>query len=64
MLIQGVNRIAETGDTSIRIDLSGRDEVSVVAGTIDGMLGALEEVGKEIRESESRYRLLADNMIH
>jgi PAS domain S-box-containing protein len=63
LLTQGVNRIAETGDTSIRIDLPGSDEVSIVAGTIDGMLGALEEVGKEIRESENRYRLLADNVM-
>ena len=63
LLTRGVNRIAETGDTSIRIDLPGSDEVSVVAGTIDGMLGALEEVSKEIRESESRYRLLADNVM-
>ncbi len=63
LLIQGVNRIAETGNTSIRIGLTGSDEVSVVAGTIDGMLGALEEVGKEIRESENRYRLLADNVM-
>jgi PAS domain S-box-containing protein len=63
LLIRGVNRIAETGDTSIRIGLSGSDEVSVVAGTIDGMLGALEEVGKEVRQSESRYRLLADNVM-
>jgi PAS domain S-box-containing protein len=63
LLTQGVSRIAETGDTSIRIDLPGNDEVSVVAGTIDGMLGALEEVGKEIRESENRYRLLADNVM-
>ncbi len=63
LLTQGVSRIAETGDTSIRIDLPGSDEVSVVAGTIDGMLGALEEVGKEIRASENRYRLLADNVM-
>ncbi len=63
MLIRGVNRIAETGDTSTRISLPGNDEVSMVAGTIDGMLGALEEVGREIRESENRYRLLADNVM-
>ncbi|UCC16699.1 MAG: PAS domain S-box protein, partial [Dehalococcoidales bacterium] len=62
-LIRGVNLIAETGDTSTRIDLHGGDEVSVVAGTINGMLGALEEVGKEIRESENRYRLLDDNVM-
>jgi len=61
LLISGVNRIADTGNTSTRIALTGTDEVSVVAGTIDGMLEALEEAGKEIRSSENRYRLLADN---
>lgn len=63
LLIRGVDSITRTGDTSIRIGLTGSDEVSVVAGTIDGMLGSLEKVGKEIRESERRYRLLADNLM-
>ncbi|NLE08224.1 MAG: PAS domain S-box protein [Dehalococcoidales bacterium] len=63
LLISGVNRIAETGDTSTRIALTGTDEVSIVAGTIDGMLGALEEAGKEIRASETRYRLLSENVM-
>ncbi len=63
LLINGVNRIARTGDTSTRIALTGRDEISMVAGTIDGMLGALEEVSRNIRDSERRYRLLADNVL-
>ncbi len=61
-LTQGINYIAESGDTSIRIPIKGKDEVSLVAGTINGMLATLEEAGREIRESERRYRLLAENV--
>ncbi|MFC1976774.1 CHASE4 domain-containing protein [Chloroflexota bacterium] len=48
-VIQGINRIATSGDTSIRISLAGRDELSVVAGTINGMLGALQESETELQ---------------
>lgn len=61
-LIRGINHIATTGDTSARISLKGRDELNLVAGTINGMLATLEEAGREIRESEQRYRLLAENV--
>jgi len=61
-LIRGINHIATTGDTSGRIPLKGRDELSLVAGTINGMLATLGEAGGEIRESEQRYRLLAENV--
>ncbi|MFC2011123.1 CHASE4 domain-containing protein [Chloroflexota bacterium] len=60
-VISGINRIAASGDTSIRISLGGKDELSLVAGTINGMLGALEESEIELREREERYRLLAEN---
>lgn len=62
-LVSSINHIAESGDTSTRIAVKGRDEVGLVAGTINGMLGALEEAGREIRESEKHYRLLAENVI-
>ena len=61
-LIRGINHIATTGDTSGRISLKGGDELNLVAGTINGMLATLEEAGREIRESEQRYRLLAENV--
>lgn len=61
-LTRDINYITESGDTSIRIPARGSDEVSLVAGTINGMLGALEEAGRGIRESERRYRLLAENV--
>jgi PAS domain S-box-containing protein len=61
-LIHGINYIAESGDTSARISLGGSDEVSLVAGTVNGMLAALEDAGAEIQKRERRYRLLAENI--
>ncbi|MEE8318612.1 MAG: CHASE4 domain-containing protein [Dehalococcoidales bacterium] len=60
-LVKGVNRIAETGDTSSRISMSGGDELYVIAGTINGMLSALEGAEGELRSREEHYRLLANN---
>jgi len=45
-LIRGIDRIAISGDTASRISLGGVDELSLVAGTINGMLAALEESGE------------------
>ncbi len=61
-LIRGIDSIAESGNTSTRISIGGRDELSLVAGTINGMLAAIQEAGMEIRESERRHRLLAENV--
>ena len=60
-LIRGINRIATSGDTSTRLSIGGRDELSVVAGTINGMLAALQETTTQIRESEERYSDLFEN---
>jgi len=49
-MIRGINNIATSGDTSIRISLGGRDELSMVAGTINGMLGALQDSETELKE--------------
>ena len=53
-LIRGINRISTSGDVSTRISMGGADELSVVAGTINGMLGALQQSGSVLRESEER----------
>ena len=60
-LIRGIDHIAASGDTSTRVSLGGRDELSLVAGTINGMLAALHEAEGEIREREERYRDLFEN---
>ena len=44
------NSIALTGDTSARISLKGGDELALVAGTINGMLGALHEFSADLQE--------------
>ncbi len=61
ILIRGVNQIATTGDTSAHISLSGKDELNLVASTINGMLASLEESTIELREREERYRDLFEN---
>ena len=61
-LIRGIDLITESGNTGTRIEMGGRDELSLVAGTINGMLAAIQEAGMEIRNSERRYRLFADNV--
>jgi len=60
-LITGIDHIATSGDTSSRISMGGRDELNLVAGTINGMLAALHEAEGEIREREERYRDLFEN---
>ncbi len=53
-----VNSIGASGDLSTRVLATGRDELSSLADTINGMLAALEQSDSELRESEERYRLL------
>lgn len=61
ILIRGISNITAIGDASTQIVLDGRDELNVVADTINGMLGALRESASEIRASEERYRDLFEN---
>ncbi len=60
-LTRGIEAIATSGDTSKRVSVGGSDELTSIAGTINGMLAALEATAAEIRESEDRYRDLFDN---
>ncbi|MFC2020625.1 CHASE4 domain-containing protein [Chloroflexota bacterium] len=49
LLVRGVNNIASSGDTTTRLDIGGRDELTLVAGTINGMLAVLQEVENELQ---------------
>ncbi|MFC2056511.1 CHASE4 domain-containing protein [Chloroflexota bacterium] len=49
-LVRGINRIATSGDVSARISMKGKDELALVANTINGMLGALQESETELKE--------------
>jgi PAS domain S-box-containing protein len=42
--------------------VAGTAELATIASTINGMLAALQESESELRESESHYRLLAENV--
>ncbi|MBA3735442.1 MAG: HAMP domain-containing histidine kinase [Actinobacteria bacterium] len=53
-LTTATENVTETGDLSDRIEVSGRDELSRLAGSFNAMLGALEE------SSRAQRQLVAD----
>jgi two-component system, OmpR family, sensor histidine kinase MprB len=53
-LTTAAEKVTETGDLSERIDVSGRDELSRLAGSFNAMLGALQE------SSRAQRQLVAD----
>jgi signal transduction histidine kinase len=62
VLIKGIEKIASTGDTSTRIDLKGKDELAVVAGTINGTLAVLQESESELRKMYQQEKDLRSNL--
>ncbi len=60
-LSNGIRNIGTSGDITSRVQMPGTDELSVLAGTINGLLAAIEQSEGELRESEEHYRLLAEN---
>ena len=60
-LSTSVRNIASNGDPDLRVHMSGADELSSLAETINQMLEALNDSQAERNESEDRYRLMADN---
>jgi PAS domain S-box-containing protein len=57
-----VSRIGAAGDPSARVEMPGRDELSNLAGAINGMLETLEQSERTLRESEERFRRMADHI--
>ncbi|MCC6450844.1 MAG: PAS domain-containing protein [Candidatus Aureabacteria bacterium] len=58
-----VDAIGSTGDLSSRVILGGRDELSRLAGSINGMLVALERTQEVLKRSEEDFRCLFENML-
>ena len=61
-ILSGLNRIIKTGDTTVRLPVSGSDELTLVARTMNGLLFSLEESSAELRAREEKYRLLAEDV--
>ena len=60
-LSKSVSGIATSGDLSTRVSMTGADELSNLASTINGMMDALELSLKAQRESEEFSSSLLDN---
>jgi diguanylate cyclase (GGDEF)-like protein/PAS domain S-box-containing protein len=56
----GVSRIGANRDLSMRLPVSGRDELSSLTGAINETLEALERSQNERQESEARYRVVVE----
>ena len=62
VLIAGINKISSSGDTATRIELKGKDELALVAGTMNGMLTVLQEEEKELRDLLQKEKELRENL--
>ena len=59
-LSKKVKLIGEKGDLSLRLYLKGNDELSELAQTINGMLGAIEQQDQARKDSEERHRAIVE----
>ena len=57
-----VSQIGLQSQPSLRVNVSGQDELSLLAGSINRMLQSLETVQSELRESEAATRALLAGM--
>ena len=61
-LTSGVISIGASHDMASRIAVQGKDELAMLASSINDMLTALEGTHEELRKSEELYRLITENM--
>ncbi|MDY7041353.1 MAG: PAS domain S-box protein, partial [Chloroflexota bacterium] len=60
-LSESVSSIGASADLSRRVPITGNDELSSLAHTINGMLQALERPQEALQKSEEKYRLLFES---
>ena len=59
-LAKGVNRVSASQDLSVRLPVTGEDELSDLAYTINGMLSAIATAENEQIEEKARYRAVVE----
>jgi PAS domain S-box-containing protein len=61
-LSASVDQIRSRGDLSTRVPVTAKDELSGLACEINRMLAAVEHAHADLKESEERFRRMADNI--
>jgi PAS domain S-box-containing protein len=61
-LSASVSEIASIRDVSARVDDKGRDEISTLASSINGMLESLQNAKEQKLEAEERYHAFMNNI--
>ncbi|MEG3858331.1 PAS domain S-box protein [Microcoleus sp. herbarium12] len=59
-LAKGVNRVSSSQDLSVRLPVTGEDELADLAHTINGMLSAIAIAEGEQLEEKARYRAVVE----
>ncbi|MBD1827920.1 PAS domain S-box protein [Microcoleus vaginatus GB1-A2] len=59
-LAKAVNRVSSSQDLSVRLPVTGEDELSDLAHTINGMLSALASAESEQLEEKARYQAVVE----
>lgn len=62
-LSKSVNQISESGDSSIRVEMSGTDELARLASTINRTMDSLQRSEQALMENEERYRAIIDAQV-
>ncbi|MFC2072048.1 CHASE4 domain-containing protein [Chloroflexota bacterium] len=61
-LIKGIENITRSGDMSTRLSVTGNDELTMVADTINGMIVTLQESEGELKELYQQEKDLRHNL--
>ncbi|MEG4212425.1 CHASE4 domain-containing protein [Microcoleus sp. S13_B4] len=59
-LAKAVNHVSRSQDLSVRLPVTGEDELSDLAHTINGMLSAIAQAESEQLEEKARYRAVVE----
>ncbi|MEG4107942.1 CHASE4 domain-containing protein [Microcoleus sp. S13_C5] len=59
-LAKAVNHVSSSQDLSVRLPVTGEDELSDLAHTINGMLSAIAQAESEQLEEKARYRAVVE----